>query len=91
MQQLCNANSLTFPTLSIARHSFIQLNGLKRREENENAQTSNGNQGDSNPGSLDCESVILTLSYRALERVHHFMYVGPTVKRGDTADNIDHT
>ena len=25
----------------------------------------NGSKGDSNPGSLDCESVILPLSYRA--------------------------
>ena len=32
--------SLTFPPLSIARYSFIQLCGLRRREENENDQTS---------------------------------------------------
>ena len=40
MQQLCNDYSLTFPPLSIARYSFIQLSRLRRREENENAQTS---------------------------------------------------
>ncbi len=31
--------SLTFPPLSIARYSFIQLTELGRRGENENAQT----------------------------------------------------
>ena len=43
MQQLRNDYSLTFPPLSIARsiarYSFIQLSRLRRREENENAQT----------------------------------------------------
>ena len=37
MQQLHIDYSLTFPPLSIARYSFIQL---RLREENENAQTS---------------------------------------------------
>ena len=37
MQQLRNDYSLTFPPLSIARYSFIQL---RRREVKENAQTS---------------------------------------------------
>ena len=32
--------SLTFPPLSIARYSFIQLSRLRRREVKENAQTS---------------------------------------------------
>ena len=40
MQQLCNDQSLTCPPLSTARYSLIQLSGLRRREENENAQTS---------------------------------------------------
>ena len=41
MQQLrAKTKSLTFPPLSIARYSFIQLSRLRRREENENAQTS---------------------------------------------------
>ena len=41
MQQLrATTKSLTFPPLSIARYSFIQLSRLGRREENENAQTS---------------------------------------------------
>ena len=39
MQQLRNDHSLTFPPLSIARHSFIQLSRLRRREVKENAQT----------------------------------------------------
>ena len=40
MQQLRNDYSLTFPSLSIARYSFIQLSRLRRREVKENAQTS---------------------------------------------------
>ena len=40
MQQLRNDYSLTFPPLSIARYSFIQLSRLMRREVKENAQTS---------------------------------------------------
>ena len=40
MQQLRNDYSLKCPPLSIARYSFIQLSRLRRREENENAQTS---------------------------------------------------
>ena len=40
MPHLRNDYSLTRPPLSIARYSFIQLSRLRRREENENAQTS---------------------------------------------------
>ena len=40
MQQLHNDYSLTFPPLSIARYSFIQLSRLRRREVKENAHTS---------------------------------------------------
>ena len=40
MQQLRNDYSLTFPPLSIARYSFIQLSGLRPCGENETAHTS---------------------------------------------------
>ena len=40
MQQLRKDYSLTFPPLSIARYSFIQLSRLRRRGVKENAQTS---------------------------------------------------
>ena len=40
MHQLRNDYSITFPPLSIARHSFIQLSRLRRLEVKENAQTS---------------------------------------------------
>ena len=40
MQQLRNDYSITFPPLSIARYSFIQLSKLRHREVKENAQTS---------------------------------------------------
>ena len=61
MQQLRNDYSLTFPPLSIARYSFIQLSRLRRRELKwkKMPKLRNGNNGDSNPGSLDCESGIL--------------------------------
>ena len=39
MQQLRNDYSLTFPPLSIAMYSFLQLSRLRRREVKENAQT----------------------------------------------------
>ena len=41
MQQLLrNDYSLTCPPLSITRHSVLRVSRLRRREENENAQTS---------------------------------------------------
>ena len=50
MQQLRNDYSLTFPPLSIARYSFIQLSRLRRREMKENAQTSKRYQRGFEPG-----------------------------------------
>ena len=50
MQQLRNDYSLTFPPLSIARNSFIQLSRLGRREVKENAQTSKRYQRGFEPG-----------------------------------------
>ena len=54
-------NSHFHHRLQPGRYSFIQLS-----RQNETAQTLKRQQrGDSNPGSLDCESGILPLSYRA--------------------------
>ena len=67
MQQLrATTKSLTFPPLSIARYSFIQLSqqGRQWRERKCPIFDTVAKQ-DSNPGSLDCESGILSLSYRA--------------------------
>ena len=50
MQQLRNDYSLTFPPLSIARYSFIQLSRLRRHEVKENAQTSKRYQRGFEPG-----------------------------------------
>ena len=50
MQQLRNDYSLTFPPLSIARYSFIQLSRLRHREVKENAQTSKRYQRGFEPG-----------------------------------------
>ena len=54
----------------MARYSFIQLSGLRRREDNENAQSSKRYQRGFEPGSLDCESDILPLRYRAPQEHH---------------------
>ena len=48
--QLRNDYSLTFPPLSIARYSFIQLSEHGRREVKENAQTSKRYQRGFEPG-----------------------------------------
>ena len=64
-QQLrATTKSLTFPPLSIARYSFIQLSQLGRQwRERKWPIFETVEKGDSNPGSLDCESGILPLSY----------------------------
>ena len=66
-QQLrAKAKSLTFPPLSIARCSFIQLSEQGRQcRERKCPIFETVTKRDSNPGSLDCESGILPLSYRA--------------------------
>ena len=66
-QQLCaKTKSLTFPPLSIARYSFIQLRQQGRQwRERKCPIFQTVPKGDSNLGSHDCESGILPLSYRA--------------------------
>ena len=66
MQQLRNDYSLTCPPLSIAVYSFIQLGQLGVVKRNKMPKLPNSIKGDSNPGSLDCGSGILPLSYTAL-------------------------
>ena len=67
MQQLrATTKSLTFPPVSIARYSFIQLNQQGRQWREQKCPIfETVAKGDSNPGSLDCESGVLPLSYRA--------------------------
>ena len=74
MQQLCpTTKSLTCPPLSIARYSFIQLSqqGSQWRERKFPIFDTEA-KGDSNAGSLDCESGILPLSYRAPQSLSAF-------------------
>ena len=63
-QQLrATAKPLTFPPLSIARYSFIQLSEQGRQWRERKYQIfGTVTKRDSNPGSLDCESGILPLS-----------------------------
>ena len=74
MQQLrATTKSLTFPPLSIARYSFIQLSRQGRQwREGKCPIFQTVAKGDSNPGLLDCEFGILPLSYRVPERGHCF-------------------
>ena len=66
---------LTFPPLSIARYSFIQLSQQGRQwRERKCPIFETVAKGDSNPGSLDCESGILPLSYRALLSLYMRLY-----------------
>ena len=60
------AKSLTLPPLSIGRYSYIQLTEQGRQwRERKCLIFEKITKRDSNPGSLDCESGILPLSYRA--------------------------
>ena len=79
-QQLrAKAKSLTFPPLSIARYSFIQLSEQGRQwRERKCPLFETVTKRDSNPGSLDCESGILPLSYRAPQlqlQLHNFCII----------------
>ena len=66
-QQLrAKTKSLTFPPLSIARYSFIQLSQQGCQwSERKCPIFETVPKGDSNPGSHDCESGILPLRFRA--------------------------
>ena len=66
-QQLrAKTKSLTFPPLYITRYSFIQLSQQGRQwRERKCPIFETVGKGDLNPGSLDCESGVLPLSYPA--------------------------
>ena len=76
-QQLrAKAKSLTCPPLSIARYSFIQLSEQWRQwRERKCPIFETVTKRDSNPGSLDCESGIPPLSYRAIFNVLLYVHV----------------
>ena len=65
-----NDYSPTFP--SITRYSFIQLSEQGRQwRERKCSNFETVAKGDPNPGSLDCESGVLPLSYRSPRRWDH--------------------
>ena len=74
-QQLrAKAKSLTFPPLSIARYSIIQLSEQGHQwRERKCPIFETVTKRDSNPGSLDCESGTLPLSYRAPHSSTHII------------------
>ena len=71
-QQSAKTKSLTFPPLSKARYSFIQLSQQGHQwRERKCPIFETVAKGYSNPGSLDCEPSILPLSYHA--PLYHFL------------------
>ena len=74
-QLLAKTKSLTFPPLSIARYSFIQLSEQGRQWREQKCPIfETVAKGDLNPGSLDCKSGILPLSYCAQQKIVCFIY-----------------
>ena len=67
LQLRAKTKSLTFPPLSIARYSCIQLSVLWHRGDNENARASKQQQKAFAPG-LSWEPGILPLSYQAPQK-----------------------
>ncbi|KAK2178784.1 hypothetical protein NP493_530g00018 [Ridgeia piscesae] len=66
LQLMREGCSYTYPQLSIARYSFIQLSELGQCRVKKIAQCSNTAAQDSNLGSLSRESKALPLSHCAL-------------------------
>ena len=81
MQQVrATTKSLTCPPLSIARYSFIQLSQLGRQwRERKCPIFEMVAKGDSNPGSLDCESGLLPRS--TIRRCDVFLVTRHTLKQ----------
>ena len=71
-QQLrVKTKSLAFPPLSIARYSFIQMSEQGRQWREQKCPIfETVAKGDSNPGSLDCESGILPLSSDRMIKIY---------------------
>ena len=69
-QQLrAKTKKLTFPPLPMTRYSFIQLSEQGHQwRERKGPIFETVAKGDSNPGSLDCETGILPLSYRTAQK-----------------------
>ena len=83
LQLMCEGCSYTYPPLSIARYSFIQVHELEQCRVKKLAQDFNTAAQDSNPGPLSRESKALPRSHCALYAYTHvhipctrFMYKG---------------
>ena len=68
LQLMREGSSYTYPPLSIARYSFIQLSELEQCRVKKIAQGFNTAAQDSNPGSRSRESEALPLSHGALQK-----------------------
>ena len=75
LQLMCEGCSYTYPPLSIARYSFIQLN-WSNVEWKKLAQGFNTAAQDSNPGSFSQESGALPLSHCTLPLSHCTLPLG---------------
>ena len=69
LQLMHKGCSYTYPPLSTARYSFIQLSELEQCRVKKLAQSFNTVAQDSNPGSLSQESEALPLSLCVLQRL----------------------
>ncbi|KAK2184487.1 hypothetical protein NP493_265g03055 [Ridgeia piscesae] len=70
LQLMCEGYSCTYPLLSIARYSCIQLSELEQCRVKKHAQGFNTAAPDSNPGSRSRESEALPLSHCTLCPTH---------------------
>ena len=76
LQLMREGCSYTYPPLSIARYSVIQLNELEQCRVNKIAQGLNTVAQDSNPGSRSRESEALPLSHCALRKQRGYKRAG---------------
>ena len=75
LQLMREGCSYTYPPLSIARYSFIQLSKLEQCRVNNLPQGFNTAAQDSNPGSRSRESEALPLSHCGLHHVHNQVHL----------------
>ena len=79
LQLMHEGCSYTYPSLSIARYSFIQLSELEQCRVKKLAQGFNTAAQDSNPGSRSRESKALPLSHCARQSVQTNLLTSPVV------------
>ena len=90
LQLLCERCSYTYPPLSIARYSFIQLSELEQCRVEKLARGFNTAAHGSNPGSRSRESEALPLSHCALQCRSRFNLGRKRTTEDDKHPGSDH-